>query len=71
MPLQWRVVQDIDDITSKLENEVMKIMSNCGCDVFNAFNLVVEEDFPEEISDSIFTIDNADGTPCIELFQIV
>lgn len=63
--------EDIDDITSKLENEVMKIMSNCGCDVFNAFNLIVEEDFPEEIGDSVFVIDNADGTPCIELFQIV
>lgn len=63
--------EDIDDITSKLENEVMKIMSNCGCDVFNAFNLIVEEDFPEEIGDSVFVIDNADGTPSIELFQIV
>lgn len=63
--------EDIDDITSKLENEVIKIMSNCGCDVFNAFNLILEEDFPEEVGDSVFVIDNADGTPCIELFQIV
>ena len=62
---------DIYDVASKIEHEVMDVMDNGGCDVFNAFSLVVEEDFPEEIGDSIFTIDNADGTPNIELFQIV
>lgn len=62
--------EDIDDVASTLEHEIMKTMSNCGCDVFNAFNLIVEEDLPEEV-DSIFTINGADGTPTIELLQIV
>ena len=63
--------EDIDAVASKLENEIMDIMSNCRCDVYNAFNLIIEEDFSEEIDDDIFTIDNADGTPRIELLQII
>lgn len=62
--------EDISDVASKLENQIMKTMSNCGCDVFNAFNLIVQEDFPEDV-ESIFFIDNADGTPSIELFQLI
>lgn len=63
--------KDIYDVTSILENEIMKIMSNCGCDVFNAFNLIIEENFPEEIDESIFVVANADSAPRIELFQII
>lgn len=62
--------KDIYEVASILENQIMKTMSNCGCDVFNAFNLIVQEDFPEDVN-SIFFIDNADGTPSIELFQII
>lgn len=62
--------EDISHIASKLENQIMKTMSNCGCDVFNAFNLIIQEDFPEDV-ESIFFINNADGTPSIELFQII
>ena len=58
-------LKTIDNIASKLTSNVMNIMSNVGCDVFNALKLQLD-DFDENLEDLIIVYSNGDG-PKIEL----
>lgn len=53
----------VDDMLSKLERQVMKTMSNVGCDAKTALNMILEEDL---ILEGVFRIYGADATPRIE-----
>lgn len=60
-------IEDIYDVLSLLENDVMDTMSNVGCDPFTALNLILEEDFCDLPSNDIFVISGADEEPRIEI----
>jgi hypothetical protein len=56
-------IEDLDDVLSSIEAQVMNTMSNSGCDVFNALNHVVSEDL-EDIKDmDVFSVIGADAEP--------
>lgn len=57
----------LDDALCRIERDVEKTMSNAGCDMFTALNLILSEDLSELCDESIFTIIGADSEPRIEL----
>lgn len=58
-------IQSLDDLTSAIENRVMKDMSNVGCDPKTALNLLLSDlDL-----DGKFRISGADAEPKIEMLN--
>lgn len=55
--------ENADDLTSKLENRVMKTMDNAGCDAFTALSMILAEDLSLL---GLFVIVGADSEPRIE-----
>lgn len=58
--------KSIEDMTSKLENKVLKDMSNAGCDCKSALRMILEEDLDLV---GVFSIVGADAEPTIELIK--
>ncbi|MGF7535221.1 hypothetical protein AAGG74_16325 [Bacillus mexicanus] len=56
----------LNDMTSKLENQILKDMSNSGCDCKSALAMILEEDLGLE---GIFSISGADAEPRIEFIS--
>lgn len=56
----------LNDMISKLENQIIKDMSNSGCDCKSAIAMILEEDLDLE---GIFTISGADAEPRIEFIS--
>lgn len=59
-------IKTLNDILSSIQKDVEKTMSNVGCDMFTALNLILEEDLYQLNSD-VFVISNADCEPRIEI----
>ncbi|MBQ8998986.1 MAG: hypothetical protein IJ086_09925 [Clostridium sp.] len=57
----------LDDILSSIENDICNTMSNVGCDMFTALNLILEEDLYEFEDKNIFVIAGADCEPKIDI----
>lgn len=60
-------ISTLDDVLSKIERDVQKTMSNAGCDMFTALNLILQEDLHEFYGEDIFVIDGADCEARIEV----
>ena len=58
--LDDKSLKTTSNIASKLTSKVMKIMSNVGCDVYNALKLQLD-DFEEDLNDLIIVYSNGEG----------
>lgn len=60
-------VSDADDLASSIEHRVMKDMSNAGCDVYNALDMICSEVFDEvDNIDSFIYVDMGEPSPRID-----
>lgn len=59
-------VADIDDLCSSINVRVMKDMSNCGCDVYNALAMICDDVFGDE---NPFYVDCGEPNPRISFLE--
>lgn len=60
-------IATLEDVLSKIERDVLKTMSNVGCDMFTSLNLILQEDLHEFYGEDIFVVDGADAEARIEI----
>lgn len=59
-------IETLQDVLCKIEHRVDKDMSNAGCDMFTALNMILTEDL-DLGDDNVFIIEGADEEPRIEI----
>lgn len=62
-------IEDIGDVLDAITRDIDRTMCNCGCDMFTAFNMILEEDFSSCIGKSVFRISCDEVEPIIELLD--
>ena len=63
-------IEDIDDVLDAIIRDIDRTMCNGGCDMFTAFNMILEEDFSSCIGKSVFRISCDEVEPVIELLDL-